>query len=85
MLNGENAVHTFNAEAALTIEEVGDVSLLEAGLLCQTEAGQVAFLDALPKSFAQVVLQYSEFHGWEYSTERYSPMLSRGISTDPLV
>jgi hypothetical protein len=30
--------------------------------LSQTEAGEIAFLDALPKSIAEIVLQNSEFH-----------------------
>jgi len=30
--------------------------------LCQTEAGEIAFLNALPKSISEVVLQNSEFH-----------------------
>lgn len=67
MLNGQNPVHALKAEAALAIEEVGDVGLLESCLLCQTEAGEVAFLNALPDSIPQVVLQHSEFHSWEYS------------------
>src|SRR5580658_7010410 len=85
MLDGQDPVHALEAQAALAIQEVRDVSLFKAGLLRQPKAGQVAFLDALPKRFAQVVLQYSEFHGSEYSTVRYSTMLSGGISTDPLV
>jgi hypothetical protein len=44
--------------------------------LCQTEAGQIAFINALPKSFAEVVLQHSEFHSWEYSIEAYSNTLT---------
>jgi hypothetical protein len=35
--------------------------------LSQTEAGQIAFINALPKCIAQVVLQHSKFHSWEYS------------------
>ena len=62
MLDSEDAVHALDAEAALAIEEVGDVSLLESGLLCQTEPRQIAFLDALPNSFAEIVLEDSEFH-----------------------
>lgn len=64
MLDREDLVHALKAETALTIEEVGDMSLLESGLLCQTEASQAAFINALPKGFAQVFLQYSEFHAW---------------------
>jgi len=85
MLDGEDPVHALEAQAALTIQEVRDVSLLEASLLSETQAGQVAFLDALPESFAQIVLQYSEFHGREYSTVGYSIMLIKRISTDRLV
>src|SRR5580692_6883520 len=33
MLDGQDPVHTFEAQAALTIQEVGDMSLLKAGLL----------------------------------------------------
>jgi hypothetical protein len=35
--------------------------------LSQPEAGQIAFLNPLPKSIAEVVLQHSEFHSLEYS------------------
>jgi hypothetical protein len=35
--------------------------------LRETEAGEVAFVNALPKSIAEVILQHSEFHSWEYS------------------
>ena len=82
MLDGQDPVHAFEAQSALTIQEVGDMSLLKAGLLGETEAGQVAFLNALPEGFAQVLLQYSEFHGREYNTVGYSTMLIKRISTD---
>jgi hypothetical protein len=52
MLNGQDAVHALKAEATLAIQKIGDVGLLEAGLLCQAEAGEVAFLNALPESIA---------------------------------
>src|ERR1700746_999739 len=67
MLHGQDPVHALEAKTALAIQEVRDMSLLESSLLCQTEAGQIAFINALPKSFAQVILQHSEFHSWEYS------------------
>lgn len=38
MLDGEDFVHAFEAEAALAVEEVGDVGLLESGLLGEVEA-----------------------------------------------
>ncbi len=68
MLHGQHPVHALEAQAALTIQEIGDMGLLKASLLCQAEARQIAFLDALPESLAQIVLQHSEFHSREYST-----------------
>ena len=68
VLDSEDAIHAFKTQAALAIEEVGDVSLLESGLLSETESGQIAFINALPKSIAQILLQHAEFHGSEYST-----------------
>ena len=38
------------------------MGLLEPRLLGQPEAGEIAFLDTLPKSVAEIVLQNSEFH-----------------------
>jgi len=68
MLDGEDAVHAFQAQAAFAIQEVRDMSLLESSLFGQAKAGQVAFFDAFPESFAQIFLQHSEFHIREYST-----------------
>ena len=68
MLHVQDFIHAFEAEAALAVEEVGDVSLLKARLLRQAEAGEIAFLDALPKRVAQIFLQHPEFHSLEYST-----------------
>ena len=62
-LNGENFIHAFDAETALLVEEVGDMSLLESGLLGQVQAGQFAGFDALPKDFAKIILQDFELHG----------------------
>jgi hypothetical protein len=76
MLDGQDPVHALEAQAALAIQEVRDMGLLESRLLCQTEAGQIAFINALPKSFAEVVLQHSEFHSWEYSIGAYSNTLT---------
>jgi len=67
-LDGEHFVHAFEAEAALPVEEVGDVGLLESGLLCEPEAGEFAGFDALPQYLAKIILQDFEFHGPEYST-----------------
>ena len=56
-------VHTFDTQPALAVEKVGDVGLLEAGLLGQAEAGQIALGNTLPQSLAKVILQSLEFHG----------------------
>ena len=57
MLDSENLIHPFDAETTLAVEEVGDVRLLETGLLGQAQTGEIAFLDTLPKSVAQILLQ----------------------------
>jgi len=62
VLNFENLVHAFQAEPALAVEKVGDVSLLKSGLLGQAQAGYFAFLDALPQGFAEVFLESFKFH-----------------------
>jgi hypothetical protein len=64
MLDRENAVHAFEAQATLAIQEVRDVSLLETGLLGQAKAGKITFLNAFPESIAKILLQNTEFHGW---------------------
>jgi hypothetical protein len=69
MLDGEDPIHPLQTQAAFAIQEIGDMGLLETGLLSQTKAGQVAFINALPEGIAQVVLQHSEFHGMEYSMQ----------------
>jgi hypothetical protein len=68
MLGGENFVHGFEAEAALAVEEIGDVGLLESGLLGEMQAAEFACFDALPEQLAEIILQGFEFHGGEYST-----------------
>ena len=62
MLNGEDFVHTLEAETALAIEEVGDVGLFESGLLGESESGKFAAIDPFPEDFAEVVLQGLELH-----------------------
>ncbi len=63
MLDGENLVHTFNAEAAFAIEEIRDMGLFESGLLGEAKAGQFARFDALPQDFTKIILQDFELHG----------------------
>ena len=62
VLDLEDFVHAFDAESALAVEEVGDVGLLESGLLGETESGELACLDAVPENFPEVVLQDLELH-----------------------
>jgi hypothetical protein len=77
MLDSQYAIHALKTEAALAIEEIGDVSLFETRLLRQTEAGEVAFINALPKSVAKIILQDSEFHSREYSTDYSNALIEK--------
>ena len=61
-LDVQYLVHAFDAQAAFAVEEVGNVGLPEAGFAGQAQAGEFAFLDALPESFAQIFLQGAELH-----------------------
>ncbi|PYX48854.1 MAG: hypothetical protein DMG83_00455 [Acidobacteria bacterium] len=63
MLHIQDFVHAFQAEAALAVEEVGNVRLLEAGLLGEAEAGKIALFNPVPERLAQIFLQRFEFHG----------------------
>ena len=47
-LDGEDLVHAFDTESALAVEEVGDVGLLESGLLGKPKAGQFSTFNAFP-------------------------------------
>jgi hypothetical protein len=62
VLDGENFVHAFDAETALSIEEIGDVGLLESGLLRKAKAGQLRRFDTGPQDFSKVILQNLELH-----------------------
>lgn len=53
------------------------MGLLEAGLLGETEAGEIAFLDAFPESIAEIILQNSEFHTAEYSMAYSNPLIRK--------
>lgn len=61
-LHLQDPVHAFQTEAALAVEKVGDVGLLESGLLGQVEAGEFAGLDPLPENFAKILPQRFELH-----------------------
>src|SRR4051812_21956491 len=67
VLDLENLVHAFNAEAALAVEEIGDVGLFETGLLGEAESSEFPCFDAVPKNFSEIVLQDLELHYAEYS------------------
>src|ERR1700722_9208580 len=47
MLNRQDSIHAFETKATLAVQEIGDVSLFESGLLSQTAAGQISFIDAI--------------------------------------
>lgn len=67
MLNRKDFIHAFEAKAALAVEEVGDMSLLESGLVCEMETGEFPCCDAFQENFTKVVLQDFELHWGEYS------------------
>ena len=62
MLDLENLVHALDAEAALAVEEIGDVGLFESGLLGQAESRKFTCFNAIPKDFSEIVLQGLELH-----------------------
>jgi len=63
VLDVEDLVHAFEGESALAVEEVGDVGLLESGLLGEAESGEFPCCDAFPENFSEIVLQNFELHG----------------------
>ena len=63
VLHLKDLVHAFEAEAAFSVEEVGDMSLLESSLLGEAEPGKFTCFDAVQKNFAEVFLQDFELHG----------------------
>src|SRR5262249_28711246 len=62
MLHLQDLVHAFQTQRPLGIQEVRDVRLLEAGLLREFEAGELALFHPLADHFAKVLLKLSEFH-----------------------
>ena len=61
-LNGKDFVHALEAEAALAIEEIGDMGLFESGLLGESEPGELSVGDPFPKDLTEIVLQDLELH-----------------------
>ena len=68
VLDGEDLVHALEAQAALAIEEVGNMGLFKSSLLGQMESGEFAAFDSLQQDSAEVILQNFELHWGEYST-----------------
>ena len=62
VLDVEDLVHALDGEAALAVEEVGDVGLFEAGLLGEAVSGKFSCLNSLQKDFSEVILQGLELH-----------------------
>jgi hypothetical protein len=56
VLNLEDLVHPLKAQAALAVQEIGDVGLAEASFFGQSQASQFAVVNTLPKAFAEVFL-----------------------------
>jgi hypothetical protein len=58
-LRGQDAVESFEREGAFSVEEIGDVGLLEAGLMGEATAGEETTVDApkefKPKEFVKVL------------------------------
>jgi len=77
VLDLEDFVHAFEAESALAVEEIGDVSLFKSGLLSKFESGQFAGFDALPENVTEILLQHFELHGGSIAPAN-SPLLSCG-------
>ena len=67
-LDAENFIHGFETQAPLVVEEIGDMGLLETGLLRQAQASEFARVDALTNNIAEIVLQRTKFHEAECNT-----------------
>ena len=78
VLDEQDFVHAFEAEAALLVEEIGDMGLFESGLLGKLESGEFARLDTFPEDLAKIILQDFELHRREYSTGNIGA-LRRGV------
>src|SRR6185312_3369114 len=62
-LDVEHFVHALDTQPAFTVEKIGNVGLLESGLLRELQAGKTAFINPLGERLAQVFLKVLEFHG----------------------
>src|SRR5215469_3150005 len=62
VLDLEDLVHALNRETTLAVEKVGNVSLLESGLLGEPEASEFTCFNSLLEDFSEIVLQALELH-----------------------
>lgn len=73
VLDLEDFVHAVEAKTALAIQEIRDMGLFESGLLCETEPGEFACFNSVPKDLTEVLLQGLELHG-----RSIAPVLGHG-------
>jgi len=93
VLNLKDFVHALDAEAAFAVEEIGDMGLLESGLLGEAESGEFSCFDTVPKDLAEVILQEFELHGRSIALGYSACSAGRGLlrrrkkadSSSPLV
>jgi hypothetical protein len=72
LLRGQHAVHGVEAEPALAVQKIRNVTLLDADLLGQLQTRQRTVFDPLDQRPAQILLQGVEFHNVEiYSKKKY--------------
>jgi hypothetical protein len=79
VLRGEDAVETFEGKGAFAIEEVGNVGLLEAGLLGEAAAGEGTAFDAAKEFDAEELMQVLKVHRYKFIR---AGLLWRTISFD---
>ncbi len=64
MLHVQHFVHGFEAQPAFTVEKIGNVSLLKADLIGQSQTRKLTIANSFEQSSAQILLQALEFHIW---------------------
>ena len=72
VLCSEDAVHPLNAEGPLAIQEVGDVGLLEPGLLGEAKSRELSSVNPLPRQAAQLPLKTTCIHDRRYGMGIYT-------------
>ena len=71
-LGDEDAIEAFEREGSFAIEEVGDVSLLKAGLLGETRSGEATGIDAADQFEPQELLEIGKVHFWLTSVSPFA-------------